>query len=145
MGVLIRAARPDDVERLRELTYVSKAHWGYDPERVRRWVEDEFDWSHLRERWVAERDGEVVAWAGLIPGEPCVLDDLWVDPPAIGSGLGSELFRFACARARELGARRLEWEADANAVGFYERMGGAYMRDSTSEWGRTLPWMGLAL
>ena len=35
---------------------------------------------------------------------------------------------------------RMEWEAEPNALGFYERMGGRYLRDSDprSKWGRTL-------
>jgi hypothetical protein len=50
------------------------------------------------------------------------------------------------AKARELGAVRLEWEAEPNAVGFYEKLGGRYLRDSeASEWGRVLPVMGVSL
>lgn len=144
MGPLIRAARPDDAERLRELTYASKAHWGYAPALVRAWA-DGLDFSPVRERFVAEREGETLGWSGLIPGDPCVLDDLWVDPPAMGQGVGAALFRHAAARARALGARSLEWGADPNAVGFYERMGGRVLRDHVSEWGRKTPWMGLDL
>jgi hypothetical protein len=56
------------------------------------------------------------------------------------------LFEHVVTCARELGARRLEWEAEPNARGFYERMGGAYVRDSeTTEWGRVLEVFGLAL
>ena len=28
---------------------------------------------------------------------------------------------------------RMEWEAEPNALGFYERMGGRYLRDSEPE------------
>jgi hypothetical protein len=60
--------------------------------------------------------------------------------------VGAELFRFVAARAAALGASRLEWESDPNAVGFYERMGARHLRDSPpSEWGRILPVMGIAL
>ena len=45
--------------------------------------------------------------------------------------------------ARQLGAGGLEWEAEPNALGFYEKMGARYLRDSTSEWGRTLSVMGI--
>ncbi len=44
-------------------------------------------------------------------------------------------------------ARRhtLEWEAELNAVGFYERMGGRYLREQIGDWGRPLPVMGIDL
>jgi GNAT superfamily N-acetyltransferase len=74
------------------------------------------------------------------------LDDLWLEPASIGRGLGSKLFEACAERARQLGARRLEWEAEPNAVGFYERMGGRYLRDSEpTEFGRVIPVMGMDL
>lgn len=47
----------------------------------------------------------------------------------MGNGFGSRLFAAACEHARALGAWSMEWEADPNAVGFYERMGGIHLRD----------------
>jgi len=142
----LRPAAPDDYERVRELTLESKAHWGYDREFVRRWAEGLTFESDL-ERWVAELDGSIVAWAALVPPTDgvAVLDDLWVDPAWIGRGIGGRLFREAAARARELGATRLEWGAEPNAVGFYEKLGGRKLRDHVTEWGRVAPWMGLEL
>ena len=142
----MRAAGAADEERVRQLTFESKAHWGYDRGFVRSWAEGlTFDGD--RERWVAEVDGAVLAWAALVPPAEgiAVLDDLWVDPAAIGRGLGSRLFRVAADRARELGAERLEWGAEPNAVGFYEKLGGRKLRDHITEWGRVAPWMGLEL
>ena len=142
----LRPVEPTDHERLRELTFESKAHWGYDREFVRRWAEG-LSFESDEERWVAELDGAIVAWAGLVPPADGVafLDDLWVEPEAMGSGLGTSLFRQAASRARELGARELRWEADLNAVGFYERMGGETVGSATSSWGRTLPVMRVVL
>jgi N-acetylglutamate synthase-like GNAT family acetyltransferase len=142
----LRPAAPDDYEPLRELTFESKAHWGYDRDLVRRWA-DGLRFESDRERWVVELDGEIVAWAALVPpaDRVAVLDDLWVDPSWIGRGLGSRLFRLAADRARELGAERLEWGAEPNAVGFYEKLGGRKLRDHVTEWGRLAPWMGLEL
>ena len=142
----LRPAAPDDYARVRELTFESKAHWGYDREFVRRWAEG-LSFENDRERWVAELDGEIVAWAALVPPTDgvAVLDDLWVDPARLGQGLGSRLFRLAADRARELGAERLEWGAEPNAVGFYEKLGGRKLRDHVTEWGRVAPWMGLDL
>ncbi|HEY3462542.1 MAG TPA: GNAT family N-acetyltransferase [Gaiellaceae bacterium] len=142
----LRPAVPDDCERVRRLTFESKAHWGYDRDFVSRWA-DALGFEDDEERWVAELDGSIVAWAGLVPPVDgvAVLDDLWVDPAAMGRGLGSRLFRLASDRARELGAGRLEWGAEPNAVGFYEKLGGRKLRDHVTEWGRVAPWMGLDL
>ena len=142
----MRSAVAADHERLRELTFESKAYWGYDRDFVRRWA-DGLAFDSGQERWVAAADGAIAAWAGLVPPADgvAVLEDLWVDPASIGRGLGSRLFRLAADRARELGAARMEWGAEPNAVGFYEKMGGRFLRDHVSEWGRITPWMGLDL
>jgi GNAT superfamily N-acetyltransferase len=106
------------------------AHGGdFEPESLRR-----------RLLYVAEEDGRPVGWAALIPrGEVGWLEDLWVEPAWIGRGLGRALFEHVAAEAKQRGARRLEWEAEPNAQGFYEHMGGAYVRDSEeTEWGRVL-------
>ncbi|MFL5942534.1 MAG: GNAT family N-acetyltransferase [Gaiellaceae bacterium] len=144
--ITVRAARAADEERIRRLTFEAKAHWGYDRGLVRRWAEG-LTFDSDRERWVAEADGAILGWAALVPPAAgiAVLDDLWVDPAAIGQGLGSRLFRVAADRARELGAERLEWGAEPNAVGFYEKVGGRFLRDHVTEWGRVAPWMGLDL
>ena len=150
MALQIRPARPDEGERLREIAIAAKGHWGYDPAVVRRWAaEGDFSAAGLRakEFFVAEADGRAVAWSALIPrGEIVWLDDMWVEPEWIGKGVGSRLFRHAVERATELGASTMEWEAEPNAVGFYERVGGRYVRDSEpGEWGRVLPVMGIDL
>ena len=142
----VRSAERADHERLRELTFESKTHWGYDHDLVRSWA-DGLEFGGVQERWLVEIDGEIVAWAGLDPPVDgvAVLDHLWVAPAAMGQGLGSRLFELAAARARELGAERLEWGAELNALGFYEKVGGRTLRDHVTEWGRLAPWMGVDL
>ncbi|HVD26330.1 MAG TPA: GNAT family N-acetyltransferase [Gaiellaceae bacterium] len=147
---MIRPPHPDEGERLREIAIAAKAHWGYPVEQVQDWAgQGDFSAAGLeaKEFFVAEEDGRAVAFASLIcRGAVCVLDDLWVEPDAMGKGIGSALFRAAAERARTLGSRTLEWEAEPHAVGFYERMGGRYLRDSPlSPWGRVLPVMGVDL
>jgi GNAT superfamily N-acetyltransferase len=150
MEVTIRRAAAGDGRRLREITIASKGHWGYDPERVRTWV----DGLHLPSRiassaelHVADLDGEVVAWAELLPpaNGVCVLDHLWVDPPWIGRGIGTSLLEHAAERARRLGATALEIESEPSAVGFYTGLGARHVRDEASSWGRPLPVLELAL
>ena len=135
---------------MREIAIEAKAHWGYDRARVEEWaLAGDFEPESLRSRllYVAEADGRPVGWAALIPrGEVGWLEDLWVEPAWIGKGLGRQLFERVAEEARERGARRLEWEAEPNATGFYERMGGVYVRDSeVTEWGRVLQVLGVDL
>ncbi len=129
----------------------AKAHWEYDLGRVRSWAATaDFSAEALREKevYVAEEaDGRAIGWAALVPrGEVIWLDDLWVEPDSIGKGIGSLLFRHSVERAARLGGKTMEWEADPNSVGFYEKLGGRYLRESApSAWGRALPVMGVDL
>ena len=149
MSIVIRSGRPDEGPRLKEIAIGAKGFWGYEPEKVREWAnQGDFTPERLRELivFVAESDGDVIGWASLIPkGDVGWLEDLWIDPTWIGKGVGSLLFRHASEHAAKLGATRLEWEAEPNAIGFYEKMGGRYLRESSSEWGRTLSVMGVDL
>ena len=146
----IRAARPDEGERLREIAIASKSHWGYEESQVREWAaQGDFSEQGLaaKEFLVADDDGHAIGFATLIAKDDlCILDDLWLEPRWIGRSIGTELFRASLARAKQLGAKRVEWEAEPNAVGFYEKMGGHYLRDSDpTEFGRIIPVMGLDL
>lgn len=140
--VAVRRGSADDAARLKEIAVAAKAHWGYGLERVREWADHGgFTREALApmELFVAESGGDTIAWASLqVNGETAWLEDLWVEPAWIGQGVGSRLFRAAAARARARGATAIEWEAEPNAHGFYEKMGGREVRTGTSEWGRTL-------
>jgi GNAT superfamily N-acetyltransferase len=150
VNVVIRPGRPEEGERLKEIAIGAKGFWGYEAEKVREWGhQGDFAPERLRELivFVAESGGRAIGWASLIPkNEVGWLEDLWIDPTWIGKGVGSLLFRHAAQHARGLGARRLEWEAEPNAIGFYEKMGGTYVRPSEqTEWGRYLDVMGVEL
>ena len=137
-------ARADEGERLREIARASKGSWGYAPERVAEWVAGlDLSPAGLRKKefYVAEVAGCVIGWSALIPrGEVCWFDDLWIDPAWISKGVGTRMFRHAVGRAREVGASRIELEAERHAVGFYEKMGAHYVRDSEpGVWGRVSP------
>jgi GNAT superfamily N-acetyltransferase len=148
--VTLRVAEARDVDQLRRMTIAAKAHWGHDLEWVRSWVATgDFPGVAVArgEGRVLEINGVVAGWSALQHrGETAWLEDLWVDPQHMGRGFGKTLFLDAVARAAAAGARRLEWEADPDAVGFYERMGGRRARDSElTELGRVLPIMALDL
>ena len=127
----------------------AKGHWGYEAAVVSEWAASIDMPTTLREQevWVAEADGAVVAWAGLVPPRDgvAVLDHLWVEPGSMRCGIGSALFRQAAGRAAELGAARMEWEAERHALAFYRRMGGRDLREMIGEWGRPVQVMGVDL
>jgi len=150
VNVAIRPGRADEGPRLKEMAIGAKGFWGYEPEKVREWAnQGDFTPERLGELivFVAESDGVPIGWASLVPKDGIGwLEDLWIDPPWIGRGVGALLFRHAADHARALGARRMEWEAEPNAIGFYEKMGGGYVRESEqTEWGRYLDVMGVEL
>ena len=132
--VVIRAGSAAEAVRLKEIAIASKAHWGYGLERVRAWADrGDFDAGTLARLalFVAEVDGGTVAWASVeARGDVAWLADLWVEPDWLGKGVGSSLFRRAAEHARETGALVMEWEAEPNALGFYEKMGGRHVRDA---------------
>ena len=146
----IRPLDPGEGERLREIAVAAKSYWGYDRELVARWADTgNFSPQGLQEKeiYVAEHEGQAVGWASLIPkGEVGWLDDLWIEPDWMRKGIGSLLFHHARERAKQMGATRLEWEAEPNALGFYKVMGGQYLRDSErTPFGRVIPVMGIDL
>ena len=64
----------------------------------------------------AWRDRELVGYAclywhftSLVPAETVLLNDLFVDEPARGRGVGRALIEASAAVARERGAHHLEW------------------------------------
>ncbi|HMD11136.1 MAG TPA: GNAT family N-acetyltransferase, partial [Marmoricola sp.] len=90
--MVIRAGTEGDVPRLRQIAVDAKAHWGYDRRQVEDWaLGGDFDPESMRARkvYVAEVEGAPVGWASLVPrGEVGWLEDLWIDPPWIGRGVG---------------------------------------------------------
>ena len=149
-SVTIRAPARDEGARLKEIAIASKAAWGYELDQVKEWA-DRGDYSPEQlgklTVFVAEADEGAIGWCSLEPrGELWWLADLWVEPDWIGKGVGSRLFRHGARHAQRAGAKRLEWEAEPNSIGFYERMGARHLRESEpTEWGRTLSVMGVAL
>ena len=149
-AVVIRPGGVAEGARLKQIAIASKAHWGYELARVEEWADrGDFTPETLRKLalFVAESGGEAIGWASVEPrGETAWLADLWVDPEWIGKGVGSRLFRHAAEHARANGASALEWEAEPNALGFYEKLGGRRVRESApSVWGRAIPVMSLEL
>jgi GNAT superfamily N-acetyltransferase len=128
-GWLLRPARPEECGTLSALALRSKAYWGYDPRFIQ-----------------ACRDELAVAPANIAAGRVVVLVEgdtplgfyaldrgerhdeaevslLFVEPAAIGRGLGRALWDHAVATARAQGLKRLKVLSDPFALGFYRAVG----------------------
>ncbi len=91
-------------------------------------------------------EGKVVSWYALVSiGEVVVLDHLWVQPAYIRQGIGQALFQHALKTAADLGAKKMEIEADPNARGFYEKMGAMVVRYIDSGMEHQLPYLEMML
>lgn len=134
--VAIRPARREDAALLTAIAMRSKAHWGYDAaflEACRPSLTVSADDCDSGSILVAVDESTVVGFA-QVTGSPPVgeLDDLWVDPDAMGKGAGRALFEAATAHARAAGFQALTIDADPHAESFYVRMGATHIGESRS-------------
>ncbi len=147
-GVSIRLATPDDIEAIARVSRLAfgATYPGIVPAEVLdEWMEnaaapwqkafDEREADSPWRPWVAERDGVVIGYATTSPGKDWwlpppdgsgELTNLYLDPDAIGTGVGSALYDHAVADLRERGFNPfVVWAFRANqrALRFYERKG----------------------
>src|SRR5258708_7719952 len=144
--VAIRPARAGEEASLSALCLRSKAHWGYDAEFMRRCVPSltvsAASIAGGRVLVASDDAGSAIGMASVMPdGDDAELGLMFVDPAAIGGGIGRALFEEAIKLARQLGYRRMTILADPNAAPFYERMGARFVSHQPSDAipGRTLP------
>ncbi|MFD2691099.1 GNAT family N-acetyltransferase [Streptomyces phyllanthi] len=124
----IRPARAEEATALTELVLRSKAHWGYDAEFLEACREE----LTVRPGEIADRrivvaeDADlgmlgVASLEGTAPQGRVGL--CFVEPRAIGRGVGRALYSHVMGAARDLGFTRITIESDPNAEPFYRRMG----------------------
>jgi GNAT superfamily N-acetyltransferase len=136
----VRTARPEEAEALTAICKRSKAHWGYDAEFLRL---SSLSLTVTPEAIATGRvlvaeseDGTLLGVTAAMPLDRdgvYDLDRLFIDPPAIKTGVGRVLFLAAADLARKEGAKELSILADRNAVPFYERMGATYVGEAVSD------------
>lgn len=150
-SVLLRPARPGEAALLSGLALRSKAHWGYDAAFLAACREElslTEDELGARRTTVAEVDGTVVGF-GTLEGEPPAgeIGMLFVEPAAIGRGIGRALLARLVETARDTGFVRLHIEADPYAEEFYLAQGAVRVGEiaSGSVPGRALPLLELAV
>lgn len=161
-ALTVRPVRPDEAEMISDLALRSKAAWGYSEAFIEQ-CRDELRYTAEQiasERWsfVVAEDGEgilgLLALLQLAPNElpqqpepDMELAGLFIEPDAMGKGVGRALMTVARDHARQYGALHLYIQSDPNAAGFYARMGAEVIGElpSGSIPGRCLPLMRLAL
>jgi len=144
-----RRPRPEEAAAITELAVRSKRHWGYGDAFIESLAEElAFTPERLADPALhvelLETDGRPVGVFGLRRRtELAFLEDLWVEPSAMGRGHGRRLFRRAVAIARAWGKGVLEWESDPFAEPFYLHLGATRvgMVPSSVIPGRSLPLM----
>jgi len=143
---------PGEAATLSALALRSKGHWGYDTaflEACRAELTLRDDELATWRTVVAELDDGRVAGFGTLEGAPPTgeLGMLFVDPEAIGRGVGRALLGHLVAQARGAGFTLLTIDADPHAEAFYLAAGAVRVRAVPSESipGRVLPQLELGI
>ncbi|MCC7021731.1 MAG: GNAT family N-acetyltransferase [Thermomicrobiales bacterium] len=137
---------------LSELSFRSKAHWGYEASFLDACRAD----LALTEAEISgfpvylhagERGPDGYYRLVALDDDVVELDALFVDAVAIGTGVGRCLWQHAVSLARDMGFSDLVIQSDPNAEGFYRAMGAERIGESESTVmrGRTLPLLRFAL
>src|SRR5688572_22130050 len=112
----IRRARPAEAALLSALALRSKAHWGYDADFLAACRDD----LTLSPEEIASSPVFVFDGGDALSGfyrlllqhdGVAELDDLFVEPTAMGQGVGKRLWRHAVATATNLGCSEMVWQS----------------------------------
>ena len=142
MSPILRRARPADGPRFLALVQELAAYEkmaGPTPDAEARLLEDAFGPRPRYDLFLAELDGEVVAYAAVFEtystflAKPVLyLEDLYVTPSARRHGVATALLRFLAAEALRRGCGRLAWTVldwNVDAQRFYARLGATRSKD----------------
>jgi GNAT superfamily N-acetyltransferase len=137
MLVTIRRAVPSEADALTALALAGKRHWGYPEAWLEAWratltITPDYVAAHVV-CCAEDEAGRVVGFYAVEgDGGSCRLEHLWLDPSAIGGGLGRQLFEHAVQTTQALRAAELLIEAEPNAEGFYLHMGAQRIGETVS-------------
>lgn len=99
---MIRRAAADDAKPLTKIALEATEHWGYPDRWIEYWDTDltispEFIRDH--QVYVAEENSEIQGFYALSVSDQAELEQMWVTPALIGTGVGKELLLDAMERA----------------------------------------------
>jgi GNAT superfamily N-acetyltransferase len=144
VGLRIRTGRPDDAEALRELHRAASYVWEEDREQLDAHPEvfgvDPQALASGYVRVAIATDGTPIGFATVrpAPAQECVLEDLFVEPALMRTGVGRTLVEDAVARAAADGHAVMSVVAASRTLGFYERLGFVVDGDATTQFGPAL-------
>ncbi len=143
----IRRVQRGEARALSDLAFRSKAHWGYDAAFMHackaelRVTPADIASACL---FVYDEDGRALAFYRLDMEDPAAdIGLFFVEPEALGRGVGRAMWRHLVEQARASGATKITIVSDPNAEGFYRRMGAERVgtAPSVSIRGRDLPYL----
>jgi GNAT superfamily N-acetyltransferase len=134
--IVYRQARPEDAGAISALALRSKAHWGYSADFMAACRGDltiRPEWCDGHSLCLAELDGRLLGYSRLSGGPPLgMLEGLFVDPAAMGQGVGRALLQKALDQAAREGIGRLTIDSDPYAEPFYLRCGAVRVGETRS-------------
>ena len=137
----IREVKTSEAQKLTQLAHLAKAYWGYSPIFMQAF-DDELTISADdlgNDRYVFRVgicDGTICSFYTLDKESEAdgsiELSALFVEPTAIGKGLGKQLFEHAVQQAKDLGTSCMMIHSDPYAEKFYTKMGAVKLSDIPS-------------
>ena len=124
----VKRANASDAKRLTELTFRSKAYWGYSKVQIEEWREE----LTITESYVEENelykliDGEeIIGFYAYSPEDSITikLNYLFVKVDRIGHGHGKQLISDLLGRIQSTKYQRVIVDSDPNAELFYQKHG----------------------
>lgn len=151
LKISIHAAVPTDAEPFQRIhtdavRYTCASH--YSEQHLAAWLSGRTPEGYLPgiergEMYTAEADLGICGFGHAVPGE---IKAVFVDPQAVGQGVGASLCHHGLEQARVGGCKTVKVIASLNAVGFYRGFGFTEVGSVTSvKDGLELPFMQMEL
>lgn len=156
---MIRPATRDDAATLTRISFEAKGYWDYPEAYFETWKNEltiSPDYIEKNDVHVYQLGRTVAGYYSIVnlPEDVAIsgirltkgfwLEHMFVNPPKIGKGIGSKLFRHLVKRCEEVGISEVGILADPNSRGFYEKMGCLYVGEFPSTIkNRTTPYLTL--
>lgn len=147
MKIVIGLAQENESDQLTLISFAAKRYWKYPEEYFDVW-KDELtitkDYIDQNKVYVARSDGSAVGFISIVEVKNHVrlgnlliqkgfwLDHVFVYPPFIGKGVGTQLMLFAKEVCKQNNIKCLYILSDPNAKGFYDRIGAQYIGEVPS-------------